>query len=182
MMKINDTFIKGLKIIEPNIFRDSRGMFIKTFTDSFFQENGLVIDIKETYYSISHQDVIRGMHFQIPPHEHIKLIYVPCGSILDVVLDIRKNSPTYGHYFSTEISASNGKVLIVPKGLAHGFKSLENNTNVVYMQTTGYSQEHDCGIKYNSFNFDWKCTDPKMSERDNAFAPFDAFESPFIDE
>ncbi|WP_294876623.1 MULTISPECIES: dTDP-4-dehydrorhamnose 3,5-epimerase family protein [unclassified Sulfurospirillum] len=181
-MKINDTFIKGLKIIEPNIFRDSRGMFIKTFTDSFFQENGLVIDIKETYYSISHQDVIRGMHFQIPPHEHIKLIYVPCGSILDVVLDIRKNSPTYGHYFSTEISASNGKVLIVPKGLAHGFKSLENNTNVVYMQTTGYSQEHDCGIKYNSFNFDWKCTDPKMSERDNAFAPFDAFESPFIDE
>lgn len=181
-MKINDTFIKGLKIIEPNIFRDSRGMFIKTFTDSFFQENGLVIDIKETYYSISHQDVIRGMHFQIPPHDHIKLIYVPYGSILDVVLDIRKNSPTYGSYFSTEISSHNGKVLIVPKGLAHGFKSLENNTNVVYMQTTGYSQEHDCGIKYNSFNFDWQCTDPKMSERDNAFAPFDAFESPFIDE
>ena len=181
-MKINDTFIKGLKIIEPNIFRDSRGTFIKTFTDSFFQENGLVIDIKETYYSISHQDVIRGMHFQIPPHDHIKLIYVPYGSILDVVLDIRKNSPTYGSYFSTEISSHNGKVLIVPKGLAHGFKSLENNTNVVYMQTTGYSQEHDCGIKYNSFNFDWQCTDPKMSERDNAFAPFDAFESPFIDE
>lgn len=181
-MKINDTFIKGLKIIEPNIFRDSRGMFIKTFTDSFFQENGLVIDIKETYYSISHQDVIRGMHFQIPPHDHIKLIYVPYGSILDVVLDIRKNSPTYGSYFSTEISSHNGKVLIVPKGLAHGFKSLEDNTNVMYMQTTGYSQEHDCGIKYNSFNFDWQCTDPKMSERDNAFAPFDAFESPFIDE
>jgi len=181
-MKINDTFIKGLKIIEPNIFQDSRGMFIKTFNDGFFQENGLVIDIKETYYSISHQDVIRGMHFQIPPHDHIKLIYVPYGSILDVVLDLRKKSPTYGSYFSVEISSHNGKVLIVPKGLAHGFKSLEDNTNVVYMQTTGYSQEHDCGIKYNSFNFDWKCTDPKMSERDNAFAPFDAFESPFTDE
>jgi len=181
-MKIIDTFIKGLKILEPNIFQDSRGMFIKTFTDSFFQENGFVIDIKETYYSISHQDVIRGMHFQTPPHDHVKLIYVPHGSILDVVLDIRKNSPTYGLYFSTEISAHNGKVLIVPKGLAHGFKSLEDNTNVTYMQTTGYSQEHDCGIKYNSFNFDWECSDPKMSDRDNAFTTFGAFESPFTDE
>jgi len=179
-MKIIDTSINGLKIMEPNIFRDSRGMFIKTFTDSFFQENGLVIDIKETYYSISHQDVIRGMHFQIPPYDHIKLIYVPYGSILDVVLDIRKNSPTYGHYFSTEISSINGKILIVPQGLAHGFKSLEDSTNVVYMQTTGYSQEHDCGIKYNSFNFDWKCAEPKMSERDNSFVAFSEFETPFI--
>ena len=135
-MKIINTAIKGLKILEPRIFEDSRGKFIKTFTNDFFQENGLDIDIKETYYSISHKDVIRGMHFQTPPYEHIKLVYVPAGKIMDVVLDIRKNSPTFGGFFSCELSSDNGKVLIIPKGLAHGFKSLEDNTNVTYMQTS----------------------------------------------
>lgn len=179
-MKIIDTSIAGLKIIEPKIFRDNRGVFIKTFTDDFFQKNGLDISVKETYYSISHQNVIRGMHFQIPPDDHIKLVYVPKGKIIDVVLDIRKNSPTYGDYFSTEISSNNGKILVVSKGLAHGFKSLEDETIVVYMQTTSYSQAHDCGLKYDSFNFDWKCIDPKISERDNAFVPFSSFDTPFI--
>lgn len=181
-MKIIDTFINGLKIIEPNIFHDDRGLFIKTFTDEFFQKNGLDISIKETYYSISHQNVIRGMHFQIPPHDHVKLVHVTHGSILDVVLDIRKDSPTYGEYFSTELSLSNGKIIIIPKGLAHGFKSLDNNTSVVYMQTTCYSQEHDCGIQYDSFNFDWQCNTPIVSPRDKSFSHFDIFKTPFIDE
>ena len=178
-MNIIETPIVGLKILEPRIFEDSRGKFIKTFNDDFFKEKNLDIQIKETYYSISHKNVIRGMHFQTPPYDHIKLVYVPFGSILDVVLDIRKDSPTYGQSFSTELSSENGKVLIIPEGLAHGFKSLEDNTNVTYMQTTVYTQNYDVGIKYDSFNFNWKSVNPKLSDRDLSFQSFKDFKTPF---
>lgn len=179
-MKIVNTTIDGLKIFEPRIFEDERGKFIKTFTNDFFNDNGLDINIKETYYSISEKNVIRGMHFQTPPYEHIKLVYVPYGSILDVVLDLRKDSPTYGKYFNIELSSENGKTLIIPKGLAHGFKSLEDNTNVTYMQTTCYTPNNDGGIKYNSFGFDWNCKSPKISDRDLTFPNLNNFMTPFI--
>ncbi|QOG11503.1 dTDP-4-dehydrorhamnose 3,5-epimerase [Arcobacter sp. FWKO B] len=178
-MKIVDTNILGLKILEPRIFEDIRGKFTKTFTNDFFIEHGLDIHIKETYYSISHKDVIRGMHFQTPPYDHIKLVYVPAGTIIDVVVDIRKNSPTYGKYFSTKLSSDNGKVLIIPKGLAHGFKSLEDNTNVTYMQTTCYAPHNDSGVRYDSFGFDWDCTNPKLSDRDQSFSTLSEFKTPF---
>lgn len=179
-MKIIDTKIQGLKIIEPKIFEDIRGKFSKTFSDEFFKDNDLDIEIKETYYSISHKDVIRGMHFQTPPYDHTKLVYVPAGKIIDVVLDIRKNSPTFGQCFSCELSGENGKVIIIPKGLAHGFKSLEDNTNVTYMQTTCYAPNNDGGIRYDSFEFDWDCESPKLSERDQSFSALAEFETPFI--
>lgn len=179
-MKIIDTPIQDLKILEPKIFEDIRGQFVKTFTDEFFKLQGLNINIKETYYSISHKNVIRGMHFQTPPDEHIKLVYVPQGEIIDVVLDIRKNSPSYGKFFEIKLSAQNKKVLIIPKGLAHGFKSLQDNTNVTYMQTSCYSPNNDKGINYNSFGFDWKCSNPKLSDRDLSFPSLNDFITPFI--
>ena len=179
-MKIIDCEIGGLRIIEPNIFQDKRGKFIKTFNNDFFLNNGLDIEIKETYYSLSNKNVIRGMHFQTPPYDHIKLVYVPYGEIIDVVLDIRKNSPTYGKVFSTKLSAENGKILVIPKGFAHGFKSLENNTNVTYMQTTCYSPECDNGIKYDSIEFDWNNDNFELSERDSLLKSFSDFDTPFI--
>lgn len=179
-MKITDTPIYGLRILEPKIFEDNRGKFIKTFTKDFFLEKGISINIQETYYSISHKDVIRGMHFQTPPYEHIKLVYVPFGRILDVVIDLRKNSLTYGKYFSIELSSENGKILIIPEGLAHGFKSLEDNTNVTYMQTTCYSPNNDDGIRYDSFGFDWQCDNPKISDRDLLFQSLKQFVTPFL--
>lgn len=178
-MKIINALIPGLNIIEPKIFEDKRGKFIKVFSDNLFAKNKLNIDIKEVYYSISHKNVIRGMHFQIPPYDHIKIVFVSRGSIIDVVLDIRKNSPTYGKYFSINLSDKNGKVLFIPKGLAHGFKALEDNTIVNYMQTTCYSSEHDKGIRYDSFGFDWKCENPKISDRDKAFPKLKEFNTPF---
>lgn len=178
-MKIIDTNIQGLKILEPKVFEDTRGKFIKTFTNDFFKTLNLNINIKETYYSISHKDVIRGMHFQTPPDEHIKLVYVPYGEIIDVVLDIRKNSPTYGKFFEIKLSAENRKVLIIPEGLAHGFKSLKNNTNVTYMQTSCYSPNNDKGINYSSFGFDWKCSNPNLSDRDLSFPSLNDFITPF---
>jgi dTDP-4-dehydrorhamnose 3,5-epimerase/CDP-3, 6-dideoxy-D-glycero-D-glycero-4-hexulose-5-epimerase len=179
-MKVLNTEISGLKIIEPNIFEDNRGKFVKTFNDSFFREIGIDIDIKESYYSISQKDVIRGMHFQIPPYEHTKIVYVPYGRVLDTVLDIRKGSPTYGSVFSIELSSQNGKFLVIPAGLAHGFKSLEDNTNVTYLQTTVYSPEYDFGIKYDSFGFNWKCENKNISQRDLSFPLFKDFNSPFV--
>lgn len=179
-MEFHTTPLKGLYILEPKIFEDSRGRFIKTFNDEFFQANGLEISIKETYYSISAKNVIRGMHFQIPPYDHTKLVYVPFGSILDVVLDIRKNSPTFGKFFSIELSADNGKIIVIPQGFAHGFKALEDNTNVTYMQTTCYAPEHDYGIHYDSFGFNWDTNKPELSYRDSSFPLFQQFDSPFI--
>jgi dTDP-4-dehydrorhamnose 3,5-epimerase len=179
-VKLLETPINGLKILEPKVFEDTRGRFIKTYNSGFFQSNGLNLIIKETYYSISHKGVIRGMHFQTPPHDHIKVVYVPNGKIIDVVLDIRKKSPTYGHYFTIELSSENGKTLIIPKGLAHGFKSLEDNTNVTYMQTSCYAPDNDFGIHYNSFGFDWETLSPKLSDRDLSFPPLDTFCSPFV--
>jgi len=179
-MKIVQTPIEGLRILEPRVFEDARGKFIKTFTHDFFLENGLDIAIKETYFSISHKNVIRGMHFQTPPHEHAKIVYVPYGKIIDVVLDIRRTSSTYGKHFSLELSAKNSKVLIIPKGLAHGFRSLQDNTNVTYMQTSCYAPEHDAGIRFDSFGYDWLCDTPKLSERDRAFQPLETYDSPFV--
>jgi len=179
-MKIINTQIDGLKILVPNVFEDNRGRFVKTFNDTFFKEHNLNIKIKETYYSLSNKNVIRGMHFQTPPDDHMKLVYVPHGKILDVVLDIREDSLTFGKYFSIELSSNNSKVLIIPKGLAHGFKSLEDNTNVTYMQTTCYSSNNDEGIRYDSFGFNWDCNYPKLSDRDFSFQVFNKFQTPFV--
>lgn len=180
VLRLLDTKISGLKILEPRIFEDTRGKFIKTFNDDFFKEHSLNISIKETYYSISHKNVIRGMHFQTPPQDHLKLVYVPYGKITDVVLDIRKESPTFGEYFTIELSDENAKILVIPKGLAHGFRSLQDNTNVTYMQTSGHAPECDAGLRYDSFGYDWDLLNPKMSDRDLNFDGFKTFESPFI--
>src|SRR3989344_3304938 len=105
------TFIKtklgGVYTIKPNVFNDARGQFIKTYHKDTFQESQIDLDIREMYYSISHKNVIRGMHFQTPPEDHAKLIYVTRGRIIDVILDIRSGSPTYGQYISLELSYKN---------------------------------------------------------------------------
>jgi len=178
-MKIVDLELNDLKLLEPKSHKDIRGKFVKIFNDDFFKQNGLNIKIAETYYSVSHNNVIRGMHFQTPPHDHVKMVYVPYGRILDVVLDIRKESPTYNKYLSIEISDDNGYLLIVPKGFAHGFKSLCDDTIVTYMQTSCYAPKNDTGIRYNSFGFDWECKNPKLSERDQNFQLLSDFDSPF---
>ena len=180
VLRLVETKISGLKVLEPRVLEDTRGKFIKTFNDDFFKEHGLDIEIKESYYSISHKDVLRGMHFQIPPHDHLKLVYVPYGKIIDIVLDIRKNSPTYGESFEVELSSDNAKILIIPKGLAHGFKALEDNTNVTYLQTSGYAPDCDAGIKYDSFGYDWGLIKTKISDRDLEFVTFENFDTPFI--
>jgi dTDP-4-dehydrorhamnose 3,5-epimerase/CDP-3, 6-dideoxy-D-glycero-D-glycero-4-hexulose-5-epimerase len=178
-MKISETLIKGLYLLDYLSFTDTRGEFIKTIHASIFEEHGLDYKFDESFYSISNKNVIRGMHFQIPPDEHSKLVYLISGRIIDVVLDIRKESETYGKFFHTELSSDKRKGLYIGKGLAHGFIALEDNSIVEYHTTTVHSAINETGILFNSFGFNWNLSNPILSERDMNFTPFKNFKSPF---
>ncbi|TSA26627.1 dTDP-4-keto-6-deoxy-D-glucose epimerase [bacterium] len=178
-MQIISTLISGLFLFKLNTFFDKRGSFVKVYNDEYFQKHGLNFHIRENYYTVSAKYVIRGMHFQIPPHDHEKLVCVTKGKIIDVILDIRKKSKTYGKYLSYELSDINELCVFIPKGCAHGFRSLEDDTYVTYMQSTCYYLESDKGIRYNSFGFDWECENPIISKRDLNFPIFDNLITPF---
>ena len=179
MKTILITGFDGLRIIEVNVFKDTRGLFLKTFNQSIFMDLGLETNYRERYYSKSHGNVIRGMHFQIPPHDHVKMVNVLHGAILDVVLDLRKEAPSYKKYFATELNEHNGCFLYIPKGFAHGFRALTDDTIVEYNQTTEYNKDADCGIRWNSFGFDWQIDNPIISERDRNFPALNDYSSPF---
>lgn len=178
-MKIINTTFQDLFVMEYNSFQDHRGEFVKTIHAERFRESNLNYLYDESFYSVSNKNVIRGMHYQIPPHDHVKLVYVLTGSILDVVLDIRKESATFGKFFSIELSSKNRKGIYIGKGFAHGFMSLEDNTTVEYHTSTVQSSASEAGIKFNSFGYDWGIKNPILSSRDLEFKSFDQILSPF---
>ena len=174
-MKIKRTEIKGVYIINNFNEADERGSFVKTFNKKLFKRDNLSFEIRESYYSISNKNVIRGMHFQLPPYDHEKLVYVTKGSILDVIVDLRKTSKTYKQNLSINLSEDNKKSIFIPKGIAHGFKSIKDGTITVYNVATEYNANFDSGIKYDSFNFNWDTKDILMSNRDKQFKSLDSF-------
>lgn len=175
-----ETNIQDVFIIENDLIKDNRGTFLKVFNKDIFKKLELPSTFNEKFYSTSIKDVIRGMHFQIPPYAHEKIIFVPKGKINDIVLDIRKESPTYGKYFMTELSEYNNRSIFIPKGCAHGFLSKEKYNLVVYMQTSVYNPNADSGIRYNSFGFDWGIDNPIISQKDLNLCDFNDFDSPFM--
>ena len=178
-MNFKRTPIQDLFIIEQSFTQDSRGAFVKNFQESVFKENELEYDFRESYYTESYEKVIRGMHFQTLPYDHAKLITVISGTIIDVVLDIRKSSKTYGRHFEIELSRKNNKSLYIPRGLAHGFGVLSNLAIAYYLVTSEYNPKYDKGILFNSFGFSWPIDKPIISERDSGFTVFNDFQSPF---
>ena len=122
----------------------------------------------------------RGMHFQAPPHDHDKLVYCLAGRALDVVLDLRNGSPTFGRAISVLLNSNGSEGVYVPQGCAHGFLSLESETMLLYHVTSEYSRDFDCGIRWDSIPFTWPVKQPLVSERDMLFQPLVAFRSPFI--
>jgi dTDP-4-dehydrorhamnose 3,5-epimerase len=178
-MTIEATILQGVFIINNVNASDERGLFVKTFNKEIFENNNLPFSIRESYFSLSKKNVIRGMHFQMPPHDHEKLVYVPKGAILDVVVDLRKESATYMKHISVELTASNFKSIYIPKGCAHGFKALKEDTITVYNVATEYNSLFDKGISYDSFGFDWNVENPIMSQRDLEFLKLNQFNSPF---
>ena len=179
-MEIIETPFDGLLVLQTVNFQDHRGGFQKLFNFDFFKENGLDCDFKEFYYSVNNKDVVRGMHFQTPPADHTKLVYVSRGRIKDVVVDIRKSSITYGKHYSIELDDQKGQYLYIPKGFAHGFVSLEDGSIVNYAQTSCYSKEHDSGVDAMSIGFDWGVEKPVRSGRDLTFEKLSDFNSPFL--
>jgi dTDP-4-dehydrorhamnose 3,5-epimerase len=171
--------LNGAKLITLPTSTDVRGTFVKTFHATTLLRAGCSFELKESYFSISYQDVIRGMHFQLPPHQHSKVVFCPQGAILDVIVDLRAQSPTYGQHYATELSADNQKAYYIPEGFAHGFKSLCADAMTYYLVSSEYNKEHDTGILYNSIGFDWQVEQPIISARDLSFAPLSAFKSNF---
>ena len=178
-MKIIKTLFDSVKCIEMPKFDDERGSFIKYFNEADFKEAGLRSCFKESYFSISDKNVIRGMHFQIPPADHEKLVCVTYGSVMDVILDLRKDSPTYGKVEHLMLSGENHLSLYIPKGFAHGFRSLQNGTVMNYLVATTHSPEHDMAIRWDSIGFDWGIDKPVMSVRDKDALVWQDFKSPF---
>jgi dTDP-4-dehydrorhamnose 3,5-epimerase len=157
-MKLTETGIEGLLVIEPAIFEDDRGYFFESYNAGKFKKAGLDFTFVQDNQSKSSYGVVRGLHYQIEPHAQTKLVRVLHGSILDVAVDIRKSSPTFGKWMSLEISDSNKKQLLVPKGFAHGFSVLSDTAVVLYKCDALYAPESERGIIYNDpdLNIDWE--------------------------
>lgn len=178
-MVIHNTPLGEARLIQLPKAADHRGFFIKTFHETALAAAGIEFDLKESYFSLSHKDVIRGMHFQTPPHQHAKIVFCPQGAILDVIVDLRTASPTYGRHFATELSAENALAYYIPEGFAHGFKALQDDSLTYYLVSSEYSRDHDTGIRYDSIGFDWQLEAPVISERDGGFERMGNFKSPF---
>ena len=179
-MQIRETEIPGCYELQPRLLKDERGVFVKTFHANEFRSLGLCENWKEQYYSTSNQGVLRGLHFHLPPYDHAKLVYCISGRVLDVAVDLRVGSPSYGHCVIVELSAERGNMIYLPTGLAHGFCTHEEPATLVYNVTSVYQPESDTGIRWDSANIPWPLTNPLLSERDHSFSTLAEFESPFV--
>lgn len=178
-MHLQETGIKGCYVLEPRIFKDDRGQLVKIFHKDVYTDLGLVTDFNEEYYSVSKKGVLRGLHFQIPPHGHIKCVTCLQGSILDAVVDLRRNSATYLKHFVIELNEHNAKMLYIPEGLAHGFYVLSDSAIFLNRTTTVYEPNSDKGILWESCGINWPNRNPIISEKDKQLPELNEFISPF---
>lgn len=180
-MTICETPIDGLLILNPAIFGDKRGYFFENFRMSWFIERGIDVRFVQDNESSSNKNVVRGLHLQAPPFAQDKLIRVVRGAIYDVAVDVRKNSSTYGQYFGLELNEENKTMLYIPKGFAHGFSCLEDNTIVQYKCSQYYHPESEMGLMWNDplIGIDWRVDNPIISDKDNKHPNLNLFKSPF---
>ncbi len=183
-MPFIQTEFPGLVIFEPAVFADSRGYFFESYNENTFNAAGVDIRFVQDNQSKSSYGVIRGLHYQLNPHAQTKLVRVLSGSILDVVVDIRQGSPTYGRAFSIELSAINNKQLLVPKGFAHGFSVLSETAEVLYKCDAFYNKESEGGIIYNdaALGIDWQIPADKaiVSDKDLVLPTLTACKNNFV--
>ena len=181
-MKIIKTEIEGLLIIKPRIFEDDRGYFFESWSKAAFENAGLDINFVQDNQSFSSKGVVRGLHFQNPPFAQGKLVRVLKGSALDVAVDIRKNSPTYGKHVSVLLSGKNKTMFWIPPGFAHGFSTLEDNTIFSYKCSGVYNKESEGSLMWNDtdLNIDWQIKSPIISEKDQNSELFANFKTQFL--
>lgn len=166
--------IDGLVLIKPKLFNDSRGYFFETYQADKFKEAGLDFNFVQDNQSLSNKNILRGLHFQNPPYEQGKLVRVIKGAALDVAVDIRRTSPTFGQSYSVQLDDVSHNMLWIPPGFAHGFISLQDGTIFYYKCTGFYNQKYESGIKWNdkTIAIDWGISNPHVSEKDNQLDSF----------
>jgi dTDP-4-dehydrorhamnose 3,5-epimerase len=179
-LKVTESAISSCFELQYHVAADHRGDFVKSFNKTLFRNLGFETEFTESFYSVSVSRVLRGMHFQRPPADHAKLLYCVSGSILDVAVDLRRGSPTYGGYAAFELSAEAHTAAYLPRGMAHGFYVTQGPAQVVYHVSSEYSPSHDAGIRWDSFGFDWPDKEPIISKRDSEFQSLNKFDSPFV--
>lgn len=176
--------IPDLILVEPAVFGDARGFFMETFQVSAFENAGIKGPFVQDNHSMSHRGVLRGLHFQLPPADQGKLVRVTAGSVFDVAVDIRRNSPWFGQHVAVELSASNKKMLWIPAGFAHGFQTLEDNTEFLYKVTCEYNAAMERGIRCDepALGVQWPIasSDSIRSARDVALPGLAQVENPFV--
>jgi dTDP-4-dehydrorhamnose 3,5-epimerase len=180
-MQIIATPINDLFVIQPKVFEDERGYFFESFNKSLFTQQIGNIDFVQDNQSLSQKGVLRGLHFQNPPYAQGKLVRVITGSVLDVAVDIRKNSATYGKHFDIVLDEKNKTMLWIPPGFAHGFLTLTDNTIFSYKCTALYNKTSEDSILWNDADIaiDWKMANPLLSEKDQQGKHFKDFKSMF---
>ena len=169
-MNFIETDLNGAYVIQPVIHRDDRGFFVETFNQEMFVAGGIEAGFVQDNYSFSKQKgVLRGLHFQYPPHAQTKLVVVMTGSVWDVIVDLRKDSPTFLKWTGVELSSDDMTMLYVPKGFAHGFCTLQENTRVLYKVDAHYAPQADAGIRWNDpdLAIPWPCSSPILSAKDS---------------
>ncbi|MCC7302720.1 MAG: dTDP-4-dehydrorhamnose 3,5-epimerase [Bacteroidia bacterium] len=172
-MKVKKTEFAGLFVIEPSVFTDSRGYFFESYNQRVFEEAGIHASFVQDNQSLSSKGVLRGLHFQKAPHGQGKLVRVLQGAVLDVAVDIRRNSPTFSKYFLTELSEENKKMVYIPEGFAHGFLTLHDHTVFHYKCTGFYNKESEVSLLWNdpAIGINWGIADPVLSEKDRYGLP-----------
>ncbi len=168
-MKVTSLKLNGASFLEPKVHGDHRGFFMESYNDSLFKQNGINYNFIQDNHSLSAEPgVLRGLHYQLNPKAQTKLVRVLTGAIYDVIVDIRKNSPTFGQWVGVILSEHNKRQLLVPKGFAHGFCTLVPNTQVLYKVDEYYSPEHDRGILWNdpALGINWPTSNPILSDKD----------------
>lgn len=180
-MEIVETPLQGLVVIKPRVFEDARGYFFESYNQEVFKKNGLEMNFVQDNQSLSQRGVLRGLHFQNNPHAQGKLVRVITGSVFDVAVDIRKQSPTYGQWYGLELNEKNKWMMYIPEGFAHGFATLADNTIFSYKCTNVYHKAAEDCILWNdpTLAINWQLDNPLLSEKDLQGKRFSDFVSLF---
>jgi dTDP-4-dehydrorhamnose 3,5-epimerase len=174
-MVITETKLKGAFVIELDQFKDTRGFFARAWSDREFAAAGLTASFVESNLSFNEKKgTLRGMHYQLPPYEQVKLVRCTRGSIYDVIIDLRPSSPTFKQWFALEMSADNYRMLYVPGEFAHGYLTLDDDTEVLYQTSSYYAPEHGRGVRWNdpAFNISWPADPLIIIDRDRNYEDF----------
>ena len=182
-MQITLTDFPGLAVIHPKVHRDERGFFLETYRREMFQAAGLPWDFVQTNHARSEKaGVLRGLHYQVPPAAQAKLVWATSGQALDVVVDLRQGSPTFGRHFAIRLTAENFTRLLVPAGFAHGYLTLTPGVEFQYMVDAYYAPGHERGLRWNDpgLGIDWPVAAPVLADRDKAWPLLKDLDSPFV--